>query len=148
MKRLRRAAARAQVDLIPMIDVVFQLILFFLVSTTFALLPAISVKLPESETAENAEIRSITVTARSDGTLYFNAETVSMEQLSAKLAAADVPFAERKDFPVQFEADELVTNGVIVRVFDVLRENGFAAIQLRTESRSAQTTRQKTGNGR
>ena len=52
----------AQVDLIPMIDIVFQLILFFLVSTTFALLPAITLKLPSSQTSESVSVGQITIT--------------------------------------------------------------------------------------
>ena len=44
MRLKRRKSLLTPVDLTPMIDVVFQLILFFLVSTTFAVLPAISVK--------------------------------------------------------------------------------------------------------
>ena len=46
----RKLKTKASIDMTPMLDVVFQLIIFFLVSTTFAILPGISVKLPESET--------------------------------------------------------------------------------------------------
>ena len=55
-RSLTSKSSGASVDLIPMIDVVFQLILFFLVSTTFAILPAISVNLPSSQTAEGANV--------------------------------------------------------------------------------------------
>lgn len=51
--KARRKGVQASVDMTPMLDVVFQLIIFFLVSTTFAVLPGISLKLPESTTAES-----------------------------------------------------------------------------------------------
>ncbi len=124
----------AQVDLIPMIDIVFQLILFFLVSTTFALLPAITLKLPSSQTSESVSVGQITITLGTDGSIWYNSDEVaSYGELNELLAAFDeVEYEDRRDYPVQLEADELVTNGDIVRVFDILRKNGFAALNLRT----------------
>ncbi len=124
----------AQVDLIPMIDIVFQLILFFLVSTTFALLPAITLKLPSSQTSESVSVGQITITLGTDGSIWYNSDEVaSYGELNELLAAFDeVEYENRRDYPVQLEADELVTNGDIVRVFDILRKNGFAALNLRT----------------
>ncbi len=132
MRFRRIKAEHAQIDLVPMIDIVFQLILFFLVSTTFALLPAISLKLPSSTTAESTSTGSITITAEKDGTLWFNSDKVSMTELNTRLSTFDIDQEERKTFPVRLEADELVTNGTIVTIFDLLRTNGFAAVNLRT----------------
>lgn len=132
MKFRRIKADHAQIDLIPMIDIVFQLILFFLVSTTFALLPAISLKLPSSSTAESTSGGSITITAEKDGTLWFNSDKVTMAELNTRLSSFDAAQEERKTFPVRLEADDLVTNGTIVSIFDLLRSNGFAAVNLRT----------------
>ncbi|MCR4713215.1 MAG: biopolymer transporter ExbD [Treponemataceae bacterium] len=125
----------AQVDLIPMIDIVFQLILFFLVSTTFAMLPAITLKLPSSQTSESVSIGQITITLETDGSIWLNSdEMASYDELNERLSLFDeVEYAERRDYPVQLEADELVTNGAIVHVFDILRKNGFAALNLRTK---------------
>ena len=61
MKIRRRRGVESGADLTPMIDVVFQLILFFLVSTTFAVLPGITVNLPNSETAQATELAGITL---------------------------------------------------------------------------------------
>ena len=66
MKVSNRKKRSVNVDLTPMIDVVFQLILFFLVSTTFAILPAININLPESSTAQGADIAGITITVQSN----------------------------------------------------------------------------------
>ena len=124
----------AQVDLIPMIDIVFQLILFFLVSTTFAMLPAITLKLPSSQTSESVSVGQITITLEKDGSIWLNSDKVaSYGELNERLAAFDeVEYEGRRDYPVQLVADELVTNGAIVQVFDILRKNGFAALNLRT----------------
>lgn len=132
MKIRRRRNFNTGADLTPMIDVVFQLILFFLVSTTFAVLPGISVNLPVSETAQSEAIASITITADSSGKLWMNDEAVTFKTLDSKLAVFDTEGKKREDYPVTLEADEKVTNGTIVKLFDVLRKNGFAAVNLRT----------------
>ena len=60
--RARRKSINSSVDMTPMIDVVFQLIIFFLVSTTFAVLPGINLNLPESSTAESTSNLGIKIT--------------------------------------------------------------------------------------
>ncbi|MBE6349265.1 MAG: biopolymer transporter ExbD [Spirochaetaceae bacterium] len=130
----KRFEKTAQVDLIPMIDVVFQLILFFLVSTTFALMPAISVTLPSSETAEGVQVKSLTITAESNGNLWLNEKQMTLVEIENALTQWDMAEEERKEFPVRIEADELVTNGTIVKIFDVLRRSGFVSVNLSTTS--------------
>lgn len=131
--RKKGAKKEAAVDLIPMIDIVFQLILFFLVSTTFANLPGIDLNLPSSSTSEGTATGGITITMEADGGLWFNSDAVTTEGLDAALASfEEVSAEERPEYPVTLEADELVTNGAIVGVFDILRKNGFQAVNLRT----------------
>ncbi len=131
MKFKRRLETRAVVDLVPMIDVVFQLILFFLVSTTFAVLPGISLDLPKSSTAQGVRTNGITITVEADGGLCVNTERVEMEALDAALEAlgTDIP---RDAVPVSLEADSAVPNGRIVNVLDSLRRTGFVGVNLRT----------------
>lgn len=130
----RRSVSRNMVflDLIPMIDIVFQLILFFLVSTTFALLPGITVQLPESSTAEGGETRGLIITLSADGGIWFNDKAVTLEELHQELLDFDTESVPREQYPIQLEADALVTNGTIVQLFDLLRKNGFSAVNLRT----------------
>ena len=106
--------------------------MFFLVSTTFAVLPAINVNLPESETSQAQPVAGITVTATSDGRLFFNEEKVTVQTLDKKLKNFDTEGKKREEYPVTLEADEKVMNGTIVKIFDVLRKNGFVAVNLRT----------------
>ncbi len=130
--RSKRAGIRSNVDMTPMIDIVFQLILFFLVSTTFAILPGIKLKLPTSHTSEGTSLQGITITADADGLLFFNDKEVTMETLGSELVSFDTGDTKKEDFPVSLEADAEVTNGTIVGIFDVIRESGYAVINLRT----------------
>ena len=128
----RKLKTKASIDMTPMLDVVFQLIIFFLVSTTFAILPGISVKLPESETSENTSNLGITITAEKNGNIYFNDKKVNFETLSLELNSFDVKSIKKEEFPVTLEADSDVKNGTIVQIFDIIRKNGYASVNLRT----------------
>ena len=128
----KREGIRSNVDMTPMIDIVFQLILFFLVSTTFATLPGIKLNLPQSHTAESTSMMGITITADSNGAVYFNDKEVSMTGLGEELLTFDTGTTKKEEFPVSLEADSEVTNGTIVKIFDVIRESGYCVINLRT----------------
>lgn len=132
--RNRKGGIHSNVDMTPMIDIVFQLILFFLVSTTFATLPGIKLQLPESHTAEATSVQGITITAQKDGVLFFNDKEVSMETLGNELLAFDTGKTKKEEFPISLEADSDVTNGTVVKLFDVIRENGYCVINLRSTS--------------
>lgn len=130
----RRAQTKSNVDMTPMLDVVFQLIIFFLVSTTFSILPGIKLNLPQSRTAEGTSSQGITITAQSDGILYFNEKQVSLDSLKTELENFDTGDTQKEQFPVSLEADSDVTNGTVVSLFDVIRESGYSMINLRTTS--------------
>ena len=133
--RSKRGQIQSNVDMTPMIDIVFQLILFFLVSTTFAILPGIKLNLPTSRTSEGTSVQGITISASADGTLFFNEKEVEIDELGSELVMFDTGDTKKADFPVSLEADSEVTNGVIVGLFDVIRESGYSVINLRTKSK-------------
>ena len=130
--KTKRERIRSNVDMTPMIDIVFQLILFFLVSTTFATLPGIKLNLPQSHTSESTSLMGITITADESGALFFNDKEVSMTTLGEELLSYDTGTTKKEEFPVSLEADSQVTNGTIVKIFDVIRESGYCVINLRT----------------
>lgn len=132
MKFSRKLETRAVVDLVPMIDVVFQLILFFLVSTTFAMLPGIKLDLPLSTTAESARTNGVTITVSAAGAVFVNSEEVPLASLDDALLAlpVDVP---KDTVPVSLESDASVPSGTIVTVLDSLRRTGFSGVNLRTK---------------
>ncbi len=133
--RSKRGQIQSNVDMTPMIDIVFQLILFFLVSTTFAILPGIKLNLPTSRTSEGTSVQGITISASADGTLFFNEKEVELDELGNELVMFDTGDTKKAEFPVSLEADSEVTNGVIVGLFDVIRESGYSVINLRTKSK-------------
>ena len=130
----RNSRIQATIDMTPMLDIVFQLILFFLVSTTFAIVPGIKLNLPQSSTAEGTAQQGITIYVTEANQMYFNDEPVTKETLGDQLSSFDTGLTAKVDFPISLEADSMVTNGTIVGLFDVIRANGYSVINLRTRS--------------
>ena len=88
MRFRRKFEPQASINLVPMVDVVFQLVLFFLVSTTLALVPGIRLKLPASGTTERVPVRQLVVTIASATELWMNNEPVaSPSELNDRIAA-------------------------------------------------------------
>ena len=81
MKLSPRRTPKPIIDLSPMLDVMFQLILFFLVSTTFSTLPQISIQLPSSSAEQTVqkEEKSASVSISKEGSLFINQSPVQKE---------------------------------------------------------------------
>ena len=87
MKFQRRLKPQATVDLVPMIDIVFQLVVFFMVSTTFIITPGIGLTFPASTTAEPIVMTKMVVTVKSREEIYLNQERINISLLEERLAA-------------------------------------------------------------
>ncbi len=126
----RRLKPVASVDLIPMIDVIFQLVVFFMVSSTFILTPGISLELPDSSTAEAVVMTNLIVTIVSEDELYLNDERSSVPLLGEMLEL--LPESSTEDIQnVVIEGDRRASYSLMVEVLDILRESGFTGINLR-----------------
>jgi biopolymer transport protein ExbD len=130
MRFKRRMTPITRVDLIPMIDIVFQLVVFFMVSSTFIITPGIGIEFPESRTAEPVAMSRLVVTLVSSDEVYLNKERHTLESLDQALG--DLSEEEREQAKTLIlEADTEVPYGLIVETLDLLRENGFKGVNLK-----------------
>ncbi|MFO7729678.1 MAG: biopolymer transporter ExbD [Spirochaetia bacterium] len=131
MQFKRRLKPTATVDLVPLIDVVFQLVVFFMVSSTFILTPGISLTLPEASSAEPTVMTRLVVTIAEEDQIYLNKEQYSLETLEEALQQ----FSQREELreiqTVVVEGDQSVSYSLMVRVLDTLRQHGFEGVNLR-----------------
>lgn len=123
----RRLAPDTNVNLVPMIDVVFQLVVFFMVSTTFSIQPAIELVLPESATAESVATTTLTVAIKDAQNIFLNQEAHTLASLEARLETYS---PEERTRSVQVLGDSGVSYQLLVRTLDVLRRQGFTNINL------------------
>jgi len=134
MRFQRRLKPQATVDLVPMIDVVFQLVVFFMVSTTFIVTPGIGLTFPASTTSEDIAMTKLVVSVKSRDEIYLNKEKVELADLEAKLA--QIQAAPQEDPEIRktiiLEGDKEISYTLIIEVLDVLRKNGFMEVNLKT----------------
>ena len=131
MRFKRRLSTLSTPNLIPMIDVVFQLVVFFMVSTTFIITPGISLVLPSSQTAEPVAMSKLVITVVARDEIYYNKEQHTLGSLSSRLA--EITEAEKEQIKtVVLEGDRTISYSLLVEILDVLRINGFKGVNLRT----------------
>ena len=121
-----------KVDLTPMIDVVFLLLIFFMISTTFIEQPGLSLDLPESgaETLsqQNEDLRVYLTVA---GDIYLNQNKVSKQSFQQTLARYDQSIQQKAAFIIM--ADKDVPHGMVVEIMDIARSIGFRNLAIATD---------------
>src|SRR5512145_2013996 len=86
MRFQRRLQPNTGVNLVPMIDVVLQMVFFFMVSTSFSVNPGISLVLPESTTAEPVAMTNLVVSVISTEEIYLNTKQYNIATIAGALA--------------------------------------------------------------
>jgi biopolymer transport protein ExbD len=119
--------APASINIAPLVDVVFLLVIFFAVSTTFLETAGLQLELPSSSSTAPRESREVTVFLAEDGTLSFEGEILEAEELGARLRTA-LESRERK--LVVLRADRGARHGEVVGVMDVIRDAGAQDLTL------------------
>ena len=133
MSFLRKQDEGPRIDLTPMVDVVFLLLIFFMISTTFVESPGISIKLPESsaQTVER-EPKEIKVYLSREGDVFYRDKKISLDDFKAVLAdhrsASDMT-------TVLLLADQESRHGKVVTLMDLARDAGFTKLAIATEQR-------------
>lgn len=135
--RRRRLQRSTTVDMVPMIDVVFQLVIFFMVSSTFKITPAIGLTLPDSATAVPTEMSRLVVAVHSRDMIYLNQQELDLGGLAQAFSEGDGIDADSVE-SVIVEGDRSVSYELLVDVLDVLRMHGFSDVALRTRPLSRQ----------
>jgi biopolymer transport protein ExbD len=127
-RRSYRARISPTLDLTPMVDVVFLLIIFFMVSTTFITLETgLPVDLPQATTAEGQPEGLPTVTIDAQRRIYLAGSEVAEEELEGLLRSV---LADAEVETVVLRADQSVPHGLTVRVMDAIKRAGAARVAI------------------
>jgi len=134
MQFRRKSRAEISINLAPLIDVIFLLVIFFAVSTTFLETAGLQLELPESSSTAKREVEDISVFLGADGELSFGDETVDEAQLIERLRSA---LSETDRKVVVLRADTHTEHGAVVKIMDLIRESGAEALTVAARSAGA-----------
>ena len=134
MKFRRQAREEQAINLTPLIDVVFLLLIFFMVSTTFTKETHLAVDLPEAS-AEAATIvkQSIDIVVRQNGDYAINGKNVINQQVDALYRALEKVANGDNTQPLVITADAKAPHQAVVRAMDVAGRLGFEQLRITTQ---------------
>ena len=123
----------AQINIVPMIDVIFAILTFFIMSTLFLTRSeGLSVNLPQAQSAKAQPSAQITVTIDAQGQLALNRKSI---QLGALSGAVEQLIEPNQEALVVVNADKAVTHGQVIAVMDLLRQVPGAKLAIATTRR-------------
>ena len=121
------------VNLTPLIDVVFLLLIFFMVSTTFDKHTKLKVTLPESSaTTQQQKVESIELTIDAKGRYYINDRQLVNTSAETLKRAMQKMTADDKDLPVILRADARTPHHAVVTAMDVASQLGITRLSIAT----------------
>jgi len=116
-----------QIDIAPLIDVIFQLLIFFMLTSSFTFQSGIRVKLPKAVTSDIIKEENLIVTITSENIIYLNGTVITLKELKTRLSQPNI-----KDKPLLIKADRRASVGRIVDIWDLCRHLGIERINIAT----------------
>ncbi|MBD2667110.1 biopolymer transport protein ExbD/TolR [Richelia sinica FACHB-800] len=120
----------AQINIVPMIDVIFAILTFFIMSTLYLTRSeGLPVNLPKAATGKTDKPAQVTVTINNTGEIFLNKEAIGLDQLEAGIRQKVEP---QQQLMVVLNADEEVNHGQVVAVMDQVRRVEGAKLGIAT----------------
>jgi biopolymer transport protein ExbD len=119
--------AQLRVDITPLIDVVFLLLIFFMLGSQFVYTTKIKVELPRARTAQMSTDTIVAITITSKNELYLDDKTITFAELNKIFKALT-------DGKITIISDKETPFGTVIKVWDLARENNISQINIETRS--------------
>lgn len=122
------------VNLTPLIDVVFLLLIFFMVSTTFTKESHLSLELPEADGEKQTEqVQSVEIVISAEGQYVVNGQSLINNRLDTLKKALQEIAAGDSSLPMVITADAKTQHQLVIRAMDAAGQMGFAHLSLTTQ---------------
>ena len=130
--RDRHAANKPEVNIIPMIDIMFFLLVFFMMSTLYMVnLKTVDVNLPQAKNAETQMHANYLVTMKKDGSLWLEDKSISEDELLKRAAAEK---KRNPQFALVLRADQDMDYGMVIGFLDKLKGAGITKFALAADN--------------
>jgi biopolymer transport protein ExbD len=128
MRLSRRTIKRARIEIIPMIDTIFFLLVFFMISTlSMTRYTGMPVNLPKAATGQQPASESASVTITSDGKVFIDKQEVPRENIRTVLQQR---LSANPELLILINADERAEHGMVVDLMDEARQVGVARMAI------------------
>jgi len=135
MRLQRREIKKARIEIIPMIDTIFFLLVFFMISTlSMARYGGLPVSLPKAATGQQTPSESAAVTISADGKITLDKQELPLEQIRDALKNR---LAKNPALLVLINADEHVEHGIVVEIMDAARQAGVTRMSIAVKPKEA-----------
>ncbi|UCH12847.1 MAG: biopolymer transporter ExbD [Candidatus Omnitrophota bacterium] len=121
----------SSIDFAPLIDVVFLLLIFFMLTSSFIFQPGIKVNLPRAITSEALSEKNIIITITAENLIYMDGKLVTINELSSRLK--NIAGFKRS---ILIKADEKASLGRVVKIWDICRQEGISKVNIATSQTS------------
>ncbi len=130
------AKKKPRIEIIPMIDTMFFLLVFFMIATlSMTIQQGMPVSLPTAESSTDTETENVSLTLTQNGALYYNKEVITLQELEQRLANLR---QTSTDPSLLINADKQVPHGRVIKVMDLIRLSGITSMGIATEPSAAQ----------
>ena len=126
-RRQNRRKSESEVNLTPMLDVVFIMLIFFIVTASFVKESGIEISRPGASTAVRKERGNILIAISANDQIWMNRRQVDPRALRANIERAH---AENPQGAVVIQADKAAKTGLLVQVMDAARQAGVKDVSL------------------
>ena len=132
MRVSRQEQPKARIEIIPMIDVIFFLLVFFMISTlSMTINRGLPVNLPTAATSQKDARDNVSLTVMQDGKIFLNKEPVTLQDMGPRVKAA---LAADPRLAVVINADGQVLHSTVVDILDELRHAGVSGLAIAVKS--------------
>ncbi|MBN2135260.1 MAG: biopolymer transporter ExbD [Acidobacteria bacterium] len=132
MKFRSKDKESVRIDITSLVDVVFLLLIFFMVSTTFLDRPGLRLALPDTQSATPSKVEKMVITVTRDNRIFVGIEELDVDILSEKVKEY---VSQTEDKNVRIRGDQQVNFGTIIKVMDICRINGATGVTIETEKK-------------
>lgn len=116
-----------QIEITPLIDMVFLLLIFFLLTSNFIMQPGIKINLPKAATSEVVERQNIELVISGENVIYFGGKVITNKELNNLVKQT----SKRKQ-SILIKSDRRASLGRVVEVWDMCRDFGVTQINIAT----------------
>ncbi len=129
MQFREKTKKRVIINITSLIDVLFLLLIFFMVSSTFLEQPGMKLDLPQTSTHDITKQESYTLFITKDEALYLNKEPIALKNLPDRLKK----ISSESDEGIILKADEKTRYGFVVEVMDLVKQSGIKKLIVATQ---------------